>query len=230
MSRPLLLDAFSCAGGASKGYHDAGFEVIGLDIEAQPHYPYELVRGDAIKLLGDRRFMAQFDAAHASPPCRDHTPLTSVAGLDGSGWLLAAVRKKLQGLDIPWVIENVPGAPMPAQDTLDGSHGVMLCGSMFGLGTAEYKLKRHRLFEPSCPVPQPPDRCSSDPRWTIGVYGKATRARGTTGPSLGMAEGEAAMGISWMTGDELSQAIPPAYTRYVGEFLLGAVQERQVAA
>src|SRR5215469_3419763 len=110
-SRPRLLDRFCGAGGAAMGYHRAGFNVVGVDIKPQPRYAFEFHQGDAL----DEEFIASlghFDAQHASPPCHDHTPLTSVAGTDGTGWMLTAARERLEGGGLPWVIENVEGAPM----------------------------------------------------------------------------------------------------------------------
>lgn len=178
MSRPVLLDLF-CGG---------------------------FIQGDALDYLSKHGH--EFDAIHASPPCRDHTPLTSVAGTDGTGWLLAATRERFAPLGLPWVIENVPGAPMRAD--------AVLCGGMFGLRTY-----RHRWFETSFPVAQPahPDHVALTAtsrrreRWAAGWHVSITGDVGTyVGPE--------AMGIDWMTGNELCQAIPPAYTRLVGERLL----------
>src|ERR1017187_3938692 len=128
---PRLLDLYCGAGGASAGYARAGFEVVGVDSRPMPNYPYEFIQADAIEVLADKAFMAQFDAAHGSPPCHDHTPLSALSGLDGTGRLPAAPREGFQAAGIPWVIENVPGAPMRADLTL--------CGGMFGLRTYRHR-------------------------------------------------------------------------------------------
>lgn len=143
MNRRRLLDLYCCQGGAAKGYHDAGFEVVGVDLNPQPRYPYEFHQADALEYLAEHGH--EFDAWHASPPCRDHTALTSRAGFEGSGHLLADTRAAFQAHPArrPWVIENVPGAPMRVD--------LMLCGGMFGLRTY-----RHRWFELSDPMFPPP--------------------------------------------------------------------------
>jgi DNA (cytosine-5)-methyltransferase 1 len=217
MARPRLLDLFCGAGGAAMGYHRAGFDVVGVDVEPQPRYPFEFHQADAMTWP-----LAGFDVIHASPPCQGYST-TQQFTAGAYPLLVLRVLELLKSQASPWVIENVEGAPLPQQATLDGAHGVMLCGTMFGLGTVRYKLRRHRLFETSLPIAQLPDRCAADPRFTIGIYGNATRARGTTGPSLGMDQGQAAMGINWMTGDELCEAIPPAYTEHIGAQLRAAL-------
>ena len=216
--RPRLLDLCCCAGGAGKGYHDAGFDVTGVDIRPQPRYPFEFRQADALAFPLDG-----FDVVHASPPCRDHTPLTSVAGQDGTGWMLAAMRSRLEASGLPWVIENVPGAPMRPD--------LKLCGCMFAPRLRTYRL---RWFEFSHhfrgAAVQPPHgdhsaRTATRPRrdrwaqgWNVSVTG-----------DVGVYVGPEALGIGWMTGDELSQAVPPAYTRYAGGLLMTAV-ERQLEA
>ena len=113
---PRLLDLFCGAGGAAMGYHRAGFEVVGVDIAPQPHYPFKFLEGDALDTL--RWWMTSsihdFDAIHASPPCHDHSTLSALHGKDKTGALLGATRSLLEQTGLPWVIENVPGAPMRA--------------------------------------------------------------------------------------------------------------------
>lgn len=209
----MLLDAFCGAGGAAMGYHRAGFDVIGVDVKAQPRYPFPFVRGDAVAFIRQLGWM--FDAVHASPPCQDHSPLKSRAGLHGTGWLLPATRDALDHLTVPWVIENVPGAPMRAD--------VTLCGSMFDLEVDDLLLMRHRLFESNVPMAEPGvDRCAG--RRIGGVYGggpTSTRTR----RKLSAPEARTAMRIDWMTRDQMSQAIPPAYTEWIGRQLLEAVTD-----
>lgn len=190
------------------GYHRAGFEVVGVDIEPQPNYPFEFHRADALAFLAEHG--SDFDAIHASPPCRDHTPLTSVAGVDGSKWLLDATLKRLADSAVPWIVENVMAAKMRAD--------VVLCGGMFGLRTY-----RHRKFavDPRIPLTLPvhPKHVALTAtkqrkrRWEEGWHVSIT---GDVGTYLG----PEAMGIDWMTGNELSQAIPPAYTQFLGSQLM----------
>jgi DNA (cytosine-5)-methyltransferase 1 len=196
------------------GYHQAGFEVVGIDIAPQPRFPFEFIQADVFEVLSDASFVATFDAIHASPPCRDHTSLTSVAGIDGTGWMLEEMRRRLLDLNVPWVIENVPGAPMRPD--------VVLCGAMFGLRTY-----RHRWFElsdpmfpPTIPHPVHTVRTATKRRREAWAAGMNVSITGDVGVYLG----PDAMGIDWMSGNELSQAIPPAYTKHVGGHLLSMVQ------
>ena len=214
--RPRLLDLFCGAGGAGAGYAAAGFDVVGVDLEPQPRYPFEFWRGDALEVL-----VAEgrgFDAIHASPPCQRYSSLTRRHGasrVDGHPDLVAPTRDLLVELGLPYVIENVPGAPLRSP--------VMLCGSMFGLaGTVageRRQLRRHRLFE-SPLLLYPPGPCAHDGGRTIGVYGhpggKSARDRVRFGGSSSWRE---AMGISWMRVPELAEAIPPAYTEWLGRQL-----------
>jgi DNA (cytosine-5)-methyltransferase 1 len=224
-ARPRLLDLFCGAGGASVGYHRAGFDVVGVDIKPQPHYPFEFHQADALEWLSTPAWETQlcWDAIHASPPCQDHSMLRNSAGTHGTGWLLDATLERLRRFALPWVVENVVGAPLPQQATLDGRHGVTLCGASFGLGASGMDLPRHRLFECSFPVHAP--ACSHREGETMGVYGHGNNAshRERLGRNLTVAEMREAMGIDWMTREELSQAIPPAYTQFVGEQLLAAI-------
>ncbi|MCE5324915.1 MAG: DNA cytosine methyltransferase [Planctomycetaceae bacterium] len=138
MAKLRLLDLFCKAGGAAMGYHRAGFEVVGVDIEKQPRYPFEFHQGDALEYLAARGH--EFDAIHASPPCQRHSNLTRRWGRNSSHPdRIADVRKGLMRTGKPYVIENVVGAPL--------CNAIMLCGSMFGLGAAGFYLERHRLFE-----------------------------------------------------------------------------------
>jgi DNA (cytosine-5)-methyltransferase 1 len=212
MSRPLLLDLFCGAGGSAKGYHDAGFDVVGVDIEPQPNYPYEFVQADALTFPFDG-----FDAVHASPPCQDHSQLHRNYGAPshGTGWMLAATRERFQRSGLPWVLENVTGAQMPT--------AFILCGASFGLGASGLDLNRHRQFEVNFPILVPP--CQHRRGKTIGVYGNGTNSwhLKKLGRCLSKAEMREAMGIDWMRHAELTQAIPPAYTEFIGEQLLAAI-------
>jgi DNA (cytosine-5)-methyltransferase 1 len=193
------------------GYHQAGWEVVGVDIAPQPRYPFEFHQADALSFLNDHA--DDFDAVHASPPCHDATALKSLSGLDGTGWLLDATRRALIQEGKPFVLENVPGARMAPL--------VVLCGSMFNLAADGRILRRHRWFETTAFTLTPPDSCVGRP--VGGVYG---HGGGQLGRGFKFATEPAgrAMGIDWMTKAGLSQAIPPAYTEYLGAVLLGQVR------
>jgi DNA (cytosine-5)-methyltransferase 1 len=215
--RPRLLDLFCGAGGAARGYQLAGFHVTGVDIRPQPRYVGdEFVQADAMTYPLDG-----FDAIHASPPCQAYSLANNIHQRGDHPRLIEPTRERLLASGLPYVIENVPGAPL--------HHPYLLCGRAFGLG-----VKRHRLFEtpiamlvPSCPPGHPGD-------WLL-VFGHTVLERckqsGRTaknGPILrrrhvGTDLGRSAMGIDWMNRDELSEAIPPAYTQFIGEQLLAHV-------
>jgi DNA (cytosine-5)-methyltransferase 1 len=220
MNRPRLLDLFSGAGGASMGYHLAGFEVVGVDIKPQPRYPFEFVKADALTFPLDG-----FDAVAGSPPCRDHSPLAFVRGKAGTGYLLAATRARLAAAGVPYVIENVAGAEQPGS--------LVLCGTEFGMNTVDQDgvvrwLKRHRQFEANFLL-MGAGGCNCSGRRIGGVYGggggaprtqvgKGGRRRG--GYQLGADQARAILGVPWMNRDEAAQAIPPVYARFIGEQLL----------
>jgi DNA (cytosine-5)-methyltransferase 1 len=213
VSRPRLLDLFCGAGGAAMGYHRAGFDVVGVDIVPQPHYPFAFEQGDAL-VLGER-MIASYDAIHASPPCQAYSTATRDHSLHPD--LYAPTRDLLVASGLPYVIENVIGAPY--------SHGVVLCGSMFGLTVDGEWVRRHRNFEGSQMLMSP--GCAHPKgRRPINVTGNSfTLAvkeweHSRQGP---FALAERLMGIDWMTRDELGQAIPPAYTEFIGAQLLRAV-------
>ena len=203
---PRLLDLFCGAGGCSVGYHRAGFEVVGVDSRPQPRYPFEFHQADALTFPLDG-----FDVIHASPPCQHYCVCNR--GLGNTHLypdLIRKVRDRLNGL--MYVIENVPGAPLVQPITL--------CGSMFGLRTEVGWLRRHRLFELPLVILAP--SCSHPTGMSIGVYGHGTNSyhREKLGRNITVDEKREAMGIDWMTGKELSQAIPPAYTEWIGRRLL----------
>ena len=222
-NRPRLLDLFCGAGGAAIGYHRAGFEVVGVDIKPQPHYPFEFIQGDALHhwTLGlSGSHFKTFDAIHASPPCQRYAGISKVWGAqDSHPDHIAAVRRLLQERGLPYVIENVPGAPL--------QRPFQLCGSSFGL-----RVRRHRLFESTLDVVAPP--CDhhwqdADPVYTIRQHGKSMR----TGVCYVFGGGQAgqpvatwreAMDLPNLTVDELSQAIPPAYTEWIGKQLMEALK------
>lgn len=206
MSR-VLLDLFCKAGGAGKGYHDAGFEVVGVDIELQPNYPYEFHQADSMTYPLDG-----FDVIHASPPCQAYTMLQREVGPFPDLYfeeyvpidLYAAIRDRLIKNGKPWIVENVVGAPY--------DKGIILCGSMFGLA-----VRRHRNFEMSVSLLAPSCRHDLQPA-PILVSGRSggNTLRHRKGV---MKDWPKYMGMPWATPAECTQAIPPAYTQYIGELL-----------
>jgi DNA (cytosine-5)-methyltransferase 1 len=195
------------------GYHRAGFDVVGVDINPQPHYPFEFHQADAMTFPLDG-----FDAIHASPPCQRYTVARKI---HDSGErhpdLVDATRERLVVAGVPWVIENVIGAPL--------QQAVVLCGTMFGL-----KVFRHRLFESNVMLFAPPHPQHDGS--TGSTNGYSTRARGrngyicVAGNNYIRTEGAEAMGVDWhMTRRELSNAIPPAYTEFIGRQLLAALEQ-----
>ena len=221
MSRPRLLDLFCGAGGCSVGYHRAGFDVTGVDIEPQKHYPFEFIQADAMTFPLDG-----FDAIHASPPCQLYSVANNIHGRTDHPDLVAPTRDRLIAAGLPYVIENVPGAPLRGAFTL--------CGLSFGLG-----VKRHRLFESSVFMMVPP--CGDHRGDWLLVFGHTVLTRGhVVGKAkgggntirrehVGTDRGREAMGIDWMTRDELSQAIPPAYCEFIGARLLEHIASEAAA-
>lgn len=204
-----LLDLFCGAGGAGMGYHRAGFEVVGVDLNPQPHYPFEFHQGDALEYL--REHWQEFDAFHASPPCQAFTRaqrLRNNKHPDFVGPTRRMFQSIVSGKPAPWVIENVPGAPL--------KEPVVLCGAMFS-GLRTY---RHRLFESNIPIVAP---LHPEHRWPMTKMGRPPQP-GTfihvVGNFSGADEARQAMGIDWMTARELREAIPPAYTEDIGRQLL----------
>ena len=209
-----LLDLFCCAGGAAVGYAEAGFEIVGVDIHPQPRYPFEFVQADVLQL--ESEFLSSFDAIHASPPCQSYSDLAKRNG-NGDKWprLVEPVREMLIASKRPYVIENVEGAPL--------LNPVVLCGTMFpGL-----RVLRHRLFETNFLVKVPPH--GKHPKVHTfdkrkSHYGKTNEwtdfVQVTGGGNCTIAAARDAMGIQWMSKLEINEAIPPAYTRLIGEQLV----------
>lgn len=220
MRRPRLLDLCCKAGGAGKGYADAGFEVVGVDRDPQPRYPFAFRQADMFDLEDD--FLAGFDAIHASPTCQGYTELRHAPGTKEHPRLIGEVRTMLIATGKPYIIENVRAAAWDMRDP------ITLQGDMFGLGAQGCRLLRERLFEVSFPVGPLPAIIASDLP-VIGIYGGHARRRAARAGGRGtrdvwegghQAAASEAMGIDWMTLSELSEAIPPAYTRFVGSRLM----------
>lgn len=216
MTKPKLLDLFCGAGGAAMGYHRAGFEVVGVDIKPQKHYPFEFHQADAMRYPLDG-----FDVIHASPPCQAFTALKTMWNAKEYPDLLTPIRERLLATNNFYVIENVPGAPI--------NYPLTLCGTMFGLRTSDGsgELRRHRVFDTNWWIGLLPE-CSHQ-GIVIGVYGGHGRDRRRTVKVLSKGGGlqsfpltqrREAMGIDWMADYELSQAIPPAYTEFIGKQLM----------
>lgn len=198
------------------GYARAGFEVVGVDIERQRHFPFEFVQADATTFP-----LEGFDAIHASPPCQDHmeTPHRS----HGTGWMLPHTRERLLTCGVPWVIENVPNRREPHMRA-----DYALCGCLFGLRTETgLGLRRERWFETSWhgfTIQSPHDH--REPALSVVGHGTPSWVRSKLGRNPTIAEYRQAMGIDWMNRDELSQAIPPAYTEWIGRQLLQVIEGR----
>lgn len=227
--KPLAIDLFCGAGGAGAGLMQAGFNVIGVDILPQRRYPSAFIRADALRDTQVDRLIRMADLVWASPPCQASTALRHMHNAKKHVDLIPSTRAVLRLFGTPYVIENVMGA--------DLINPVVLDGTMFGLQTpCGAALIRARQFEASFPLSLPiplPDP-SNKPDRVIGIYGGHFRNRKRKGgmnrqePDFTAADGKAAMGISWMTVEELSQAIPPAYSEYIGRQFLA--QTRAVAA
>ena len=209
--KPRLLDLFCCAGGAGVGYSRVGFDVVGVDIDPQPNYPFEFHQGDALKFLLEHHH--EFDMFHASPPCQAFTNAQKIQKNKHPDFI-EATRAAFNLIGKPWVIENVPGSPL--LETME------LCGAMFGLSTY-----RHRLFETGFvhvrPVaPHHPDHLIRTTK--MGRKPVDGEFMHVVGNFSGVARGREAMGIDWMTRNELREAIPPAYTEFIGAQLLEHVR------
>jgi len=222
MSKPRLLDLFCKAGGTTKGYQEAGFYVVGIDIEPQPHYiGDEFIQADALTFPLDG-----YDVIHASPECKAYTNC-NLSPKAKYQMLIGAIRKRLQATGKPYVIENVIGSKKHLQANL------MLCGTMFDL-----PMERHRLFESNLFL-YPPLECNHKiahisvtghsvwDSWLEGTQRKDGRSRPDSVP---VAIGKEAMGIDWMNKSELAQAIPPAYTKHIGLQFMDILAQRKITS
>ena len=228
-----LLDCFCKAGGASMGYYQAGFEVVGVDIEPQPNYPFKFIQRDALEALADIEFISQFDIITCSPPCQCYSKLKYLSG-NVEKWeqehvdLVAPTRELLIKTGKPYVIENVENSPL--------INPIKLCGSQF----ENMYTQRPRLFESNIPLRKPDAPVVRHKTLKLGEGfaedGYITVAG--TRPPKGMNEIQAKLyygfalgGIDWMSLEELTQAIPPCYTKWIGKQLInyldGKVEEER---
>lgn len=199
------------------GYHRAGFDVVGVDSnpDVGVHYPFEFHVGDAMTWPLD-----DFDVVHASPPCHGHSALNVVNKIEyGTEWMLGATIDRLEEWGGIFVVENVATARRHMPNAL------RLCGSELGLrttmpGYGEVWLARHRLFESNVFL-WGAGGCNCRGKWNVGVYGHGAGGSGqrVRGPGTAQASREV-MGIDWMSRDELDEAIPPAYTEFIGAQLI----------
>jgi DNA (cytosine-5)-methyltransferase 1 len=205
VSKPRLLDAFCGAGGASVGYARAGFEVVGVDIAPQRNYPFEFHQADALEYIAAHGH--EFDAIHASPECEGYSHLTPKKYRANHPLQIGDVRALLQQAGKPYVIENVSNARHELHNPL------MLCGSMFGL-----KIWRHRFFEVEPPILLAPASCYHNFR-PIPVNSSSGQRTANT------AECREGLDMPWASRDEIRKAIPPAYTAFLGAWLMAYVRE-----
>jgi len=199
MRKPKLLDLFCGVGGASMGYYRAGFEVEGVDIKPQPHYPFKFYQADALEFP-----LEGYAAYHASPPCQYYSMMQNIhKNKNKHPDLIPPVREILLKIQKPFVIENVYGSPLKGH--------LMLCGTMFGL-----KIRKHRYFETNFPMPLFAPRVCNHKQ----VYDHYHGGEEQRGEKEKLAE---ILDIDWMVGNyrsEIRQAIPPAYTEYIGKYLM----------
>jgi DNA (cytosine-5)-methyltransferase 1 len=197
-----VLDGFCCQGGAGMGYWLAGFDVVGVDITDQPRYPFRFVQGDAVEFI--REHGHRFDIVHASCPCQGYSETQRLRG-NTHPLLIAATRTELEATGRPWVMENVPGAPLRPD--------AVLCGAMFGLRTY-----RHRLFETrgGLTLAPPAHPGHAAPVAKMGRPRQDGEFAHYVGNFPGVAEARTDLGVAWMNRDGIRECIPPAYTRWLG--------------
>jgi hypothetical protein len=199
----VLLDTFCGAGGCSYGYVQAGFRVVGVDIENQPNYPFDFIKADALTYIAEHG--TEYDAVHASPPCHAYTEATAWRRHDHDGdrsrypRLIRPTQVLLRGNRRPYIIENVPGARRVLRDPF------MLCGSALG-----HPFRRHRYFESNVPCFDTPPKCQHKREHFSFDHGKKQ-------PETVYRD---VLGVPWMLVRESRQAIPPIYTRWIGRQLL----------
>ena len=225
MQKPKILDLFCKAGGAAKGYADAGFDVVGVDIVPQPNYPYRFIHMDAIEFLKTQD-LAEFDAIHASPPCQKHSKCQQLSKARNGGQygehldFISQTRDLLKAIGKPYIIENVEGAPLQSPLSLYGSQFEnlytqrrRLFESNISLKAPEKKMQRHK-------TPTAGNGIGED-GW-ISICGSGG-VRGMNAKQIVLYWGFALGGIDWMTREELAEAIPPKYTEFLGRQLISHI-------
>jgi DNA (cytosine-5)-methyltransferase 1 len=226
-----LLDGYSCAGGAGKGYQRAGFHVTGCDIQAQPRYAGDAFEQRSFFSYTPEELRARFDAIHASPICQGLTRMRA-PGKKQHPNLIPQTLELLGASGLPWILENVEGAEpyMPGH--------IKLCGTMFGLAAEGHELRRHRLFMANFLI-SPPSPCKHGSGPVVGIYGGHARVRSAkhggrstrdAWPNGHKPVAAEAMGMDWATLAEMSEAIPPAYTEHLGRQLLAHIEAQRQAA
>lgn len=208
-----LLDLYSGAGGAARGYHDAGFDdITGVDINPQPHYPYRFIQADALEYLAEHGH--EYDFIHASPPCQAYSMAGTQWRNGGKEYpdLIAPTRDLLKKIGKPYVIENVPGAPL--------INPTVLNGAFFGM-----KVRRTRLFETSFEMPFIILPKEGKSNFRMGRPVKEGDIIVPVGHFSNIPYARREMGIDWMTGKELTQAIPPKYTEYIARQYLAQLED-----
>ena len=221
MSPPRIADLFCCEGGAAMGYYRAGFEVVGFDIEPQRRYPFEFRQADIMGFDGHESFWREeFDAIHASPPCQSYSNMSNRHGSDELE-LIDETRALLQATGLPWIIENVTGARSHMWSPM------ALHGGQLGM-----RVYRPRLFESNVLLTPPPK--ASPPKDAVAVYGRKedhrrlwTRKDGTKLRAASLEEAREAMEMPWASWNGCREAIPPAYTEWIGTQLLQHLGERK---
>ncbi|HEX9833465.1 MAG TPA: DNA cytosine methyltransferase [Mycobacterium sp.] len=214
------LDLYSGIGGAAYGYSRAGIgPIVGVDLRSVSSYPFTFIRGNALAAPID---LQAFDFIHASPPCQHYSAATIVSGNRAKHPdLIGPTRDLLQATGVPWVMENVVGSPL--------RDPVLICARAFDLRLGPYVLRRHRLFESSLPIKGTGCECTRGDGITMGVYGGGHTAKprldggGGRPAKANKAEAQAIMGIEWGLKREVAEAIPPAYTEFLGRQILEMV-------
>lgn len=228
-----LLDLFCCEGGASMGYHAAGFEVVGVDLFesfSQKRYPFESHKSDALEFV--EKHGHEFDVITASPPCQHASAGTRAQDRSKYPKLIGPTREALIATGKPYIIENVRGS--------DLINPVELCGCMFGMTAVDtdgivLHLQRPRRFESNLPLVAPREHDHSDHEWVGGSYGGARRDKYEAkhvrkgGYVPAKAVQQELLGIHWMTERGMHQAIPPIYTQYLGLQVLALLEEEKAA-
>jgi DNA (cytosine-5)-methyltransferase 1 len=220
----MILDLYCGAGGVARGLKQAGLHVTGVDLVPQPRYAGDrFIQADALEFLRTAD-LSQFNFIWASPPCQAYTVLRHAPGVHRDDDLIAPTRELLSQSGKPWVIENVKGAPLVDP--------VMLCGTMFGCAAGGFQLQRHRLFEASFPLKAPGPCKHNGPCVSVigGHFRDRRRPTGTNhrpNSNVPRAIGHAAMGIDWMTTAEISDAVPPAFSKFVAEQWLALNRSNQ---